>query len=114
MPRSCAQRISPSHNDKQLRQIALAVRAALAASIGAALMGALVPFAHAQSALASQASSTFQVPAGPLNQALMNFAAQDFIDYWFKQHDKIPPQIKDFHEARKIMWNEGIDFYITL
>ena len=76
MPRSCAQRISPSHNDKQLRQIALAVRAALAASIGAALMGALVPFAHAQSALASQASSTFQVPAGPLNQALMNFAAQ--------------------------------------
>ena len=48
------------------------------------------------------------------NTALMNFAAQDFIDYWFKQHDKTPPQIKAFHEARKIMWNEGIDFYITL
>ena len=31
------------------------------------------------------------------NAALMNFAAQDFIDYWFKQHNKTPPQIKDFH-----------------
>lgn len=48
------------------------------------------------------------------NTALMNFAAQDFIDYWFKQHDKTPPQVKDFHEARKVMWNEGVDFYITL
>ena len=43
----------------------------------------------------------------------MDAAAQEFVTYWFKQHDKTPPQIKDFHEARKIMWNEGIDFYIT-
>ena len=36
------------------------------------------------------------------NTALMNFAAQDFIDYWFKQHDKTPPQIKIFTKPEKL------------
>lgn len=43
----------------------------------------------------------------------MDAAAQEFVTYWFKRKNQAAPKVKDFHQARRVMWDEGIDFYIS-
>ena len=40
-------------------------------------------------------------------------AAQEFVTYWFKRKNQVAPKVKDFRQARRVMWDEGIDFYIS-
>lgn len=43
----------------------------------------------------------------------MNVAVQEFATHWFKRKNRTAPKAKDFHQARRVMWDEGIDFYIS-
>ena len=43
----------------------------------------------------------------------MDAAAQEFVTHWFKRKNRTAPTVKDFHQARRVMWDEGIDFYIS-
>ena len=76
MPEKYVRKPNRNANAMRLRPVATAVGGILVAIVGTAAIGLHMPAAFAADTVTSPAQKSYQVAAGPLGPALMDFAAQ--------------------------------------
>jgi iron complex outermembrane receptor protein len=76
MPEKYVRKLNRNAKATRLRPVATAVGGILVAIVGTAAIGLHMPEAYAADPVTSPAQKSYQVSAGPLGPALMDFAAQ--------------------------------------
>lgn len=100
MPEKYARKLNRNAKATRLGPVAAAVRGIFVAIVGTAAIGLHMPEAYAADPSTSPAQKSYQVSAGPLGPALMDFAAQAGINLSMdlsKLNDKRTPGLSGFH-----------------
>ena len=100
MPEKYVRKPNRNANAMRLRPVATAVRGIFVAIVGTAAIGLHMPEAYAADPVTSPAQKSYQVSAGPLGPALMDFAGQAGINLSMdlsKLKDKRTPGLSGFH-----------------